>query len=103
MSRPDAHHGPPERGAAGSSPGQVDWTRLPDPLRSRLAEIAATALGSMPAADIPVPLRRFARFTPAKRAKLGASAITAELARSEEHTSELQSRENLVCRLLLVQ
>src|SRR5690606_41370589 len=25
----------------------------------------------------------------------------AELARSEEHTSELQSRENLVCRLLL--
>jgi len=82
MSRPDAHHGPPERGAAGSSPGQVDWTRLPDPLRSRLAEIAATALGSMPAADIPVPLRRFARFTPAKRAKLGASAITAELAAS---------------------
>src|SRR5690606_41417853 len=26
---------------------------------------------------------------------------TAHLARSEEHTSELQSRENLVCRLLL--
>src|SRR5690606_41817012 len=26
---------------------------------------------------------------------------TAELRRSEEHTSELQSRENLVCRLLL--
>src|SRR5436309_11161193 len=25
----------------------------------------------------------------------------AELARSEEHTSELQSRENIVCRLLL--
>src|SRR5690606_41422802 len=29
----------------------------------------------------------------------GASAIT--ITRSEEHTSELQSRENLVCRLLL--
>src|SRR5690606_41684846 len=27
--------------------------------------------------------------------------LTALLARSEEHTSELQSRENLVCRLLL--
>src|SRR5436309_10538532 len=26
---------------------------------------------------------------------------TGEIARSEEHTSELQSRENLVCRLLL--
>src|SRR5690606_41346338 len=28
-------------------------------------------------------------------------AAVADLARSEEHTSELQSRENLVCRLLL--
>src|SRR5690606_4384977 len=30
-----------------------------------------------------------------------AYSIDAELDRSEEHTSELQSRENLVCRLLL--
>src|SRR5690606_41073230 len=30
-----------------------------------------------------------------------ASASAASAARSEEHTSELQSRENLVCRLLL--
>src|SRR5690606_40899813 len=30
-----------------------------------------------------------------------AHAPLAKLARSEEHTSELQSRENLVCRLLL--
>src|SRR5690606_41193606 len=29
------------------------------------------------------------------------TALGATLARSEEHTSELQSRENLVCRLLL--
>src|SRR5690606_21355704 len=28
-------------------------------------------------------------------------AVLASIARSEEHTSELQSRENLVCRLLL--
>src|SRR5690606_40701591 len=32
---------------------------------------------------------------------LHAIAIAIELLRSEEHTSELQSRENLVCRLLL--
>src|SRR5690606_33740485 len=31
----------------------------------------------------------------------GFEAINASLYRSEEHTSELQSRENLVCRLLL--
>src|SRR5690606_40152847 len=29
------------------------------------------------------------------------TALTAAATRSEEHTSELQSRENLVCRLLL--
>src|SRR5207302_4717383 len=32
---------------------------------------------------------------------LAGSGATSGLARSEEHTSELQSRENLVCRLLL--
>src|SRR5690606_40896417 len=32
---------------------------------------------------------------------IGAMLITLPIFRSEEHTSELQSRENLVCRLLL--
>src|SRR5215475_15629062 len=32
---------------------------------------------------------------------LGVRAVLQRAARSEEHTSELQSRENLVCRLLL--
>src|SRR5436309_6103621 len=35
------------------------------------------------------------------RDQLGAFLAAARNARSEEHTSELQSRENLVCRLLL--
>src|SRR5690606_40439559 len=35
------------------------------------------------------------------RGRLGGDAEGAALLRSEEHTSELQSRENLVCRLLL--
>src|SRR5690606_39821927 len=33
--------------------------------------------------------------------KAGHIAVLVQLIRSEEHTSELQSRENLVCRLLL--
>src|SRR5436309_10923202 len=54
------------------------------------ARIAATVLG--------VSLRASAasRRTP-RSARSGSSAAF----RSEEHTSELQSRENLVCRLLL--
>src|SRR5690606_40939198 len=35
------------------------------------------------------------------RQTLGQTLFTSTLQRSEEHTSELQSRENLVCRLLL--
>src|SRR5690606_40956424 len=39
----------------------------------------------------------YSRFYGDSRSDFGSSS----LARSEEHTSELQSRENLVCRLLL--
>ena len=63
----------------GASDG-VDWDRLPEPVRVRLAELAATAVGAMPPVDVPVPLRRLARFTPAKRARLGTAALTAALA-----------------------
>src|SRR5690606_41855628 len=42
-----------------------------------------------------------ARHQLARRERLGDVVVGAELEpRSEEHTSELQSRENLVCRLL---
>jgi predicted RNA-binding protein with PIN domain len=79
MSGSESASGPPEEGVAAASPGQVDWGKLPDALRSRLADLAATAVGAMPATDVPVPLRRLARFTPAKRAKLGGAALTGEL------------------------
>ena len=81
MSRSDGASGPPEQGGAASS-SAVDWARLPDAVRSRLAELAAAAVGSMPSADVPASLRRLARFTPAKRAKLGGPALTAELSSS---------------------
>jgi predicted RNA-binding protein with PIN domain len=57
----------------------VDWDALPGPVKTRLADLAAAALGAMRAADIPVPLRPVVRFAPAKRAKLGLSALLATL------------------------
>src|SRR5690606_42083719 len=47
--------------------------------------------------------RIWRRTSPAKRCEIltTAAALMRERLRSEEHTSELQSRENLVCRLLL--
>src|SRR5207302_5154299 len=61
--------------------------------------------------DRRVHLRGAVDARPDERARAGAArgvrprgsaeAVHRELLRSEEHTSELQSRENLVCRLLL--
>src|SRR5690606_38709213 len=59
---------------------------------------------AMPApADAPVDASDAAPATPHARRAAPASEIAQEAApvRSEEHTTELQSRENLVCRLLL--
>ena len=48
-------------------------------MRSRLAEAASVAVGALPVDDVPIPLRRLARFTPAKRSRLGRPALLAEL------------------------
>lgn len=73
---------PPAGDAEPVATGRVDWERLPEVVRTRLAEAAATAVAGMPPADVPPPLRRLARFTPAKRARLGGAALVGELAGS---------------------
>src|SRR5438552_3553385 len=55
----------------------VDWQQLPDAVRTRLAELAAEAVGVLPRVDIPQQLRAVARFAPAKRARLGAGTLIA--------------------------
>ncbi|GAB3437180.1 NYN domain-containing protein [Actinophytocola sediminis] len=57
----------------------VDWTALPDAVRTRIAELGADAIGALPPVDIPQQLRAVARFTPAKRARLGSGPIIANL------------------------
>src|SRR2546430_7459584 len=44
---------------------------------------------------------RLGQAEPLERAEQHGQLVDAELRRSEEHTSELQSQSNLVCRLLL--
>lgn len=58
---------------------EPEWSELPEPLRARLAEVASVVVGELPAADVPPGLRRLARFTPGKRARLGARQLIAEL------------------------
>lgn len=57
----------------------VDWSALPEPLRVRLAELGADALGEMAKVDVPQHLRPVAKFAPTKRARLGGAQVVAAL------------------------
>ncbi|WP_246451119.1 NYN domain-containing protein [Allostreptomyces psammosilenae] len=52
---------------------------LPAPVRQRVVGVAADALGSMPGQEVPPALRRYARFTPSRRARLAGTPIAAAL------------------------
>ncbi|GAA1552133.1 NYN domain-containing protein [Kribbella hippodromi] len=77
-----------EAGTAASSAA----TTLPEPVRQRVLTLAAHALGQLPATDIPAPLRRFASFAPAKRAKLSASVL-GPILETDEHFRRLTAFE----------
>ena len=53
---------------------------LPEPVRQRITAMTAAALPGLPMDEMPVPLRRVARFAPNRRARLGGPAIAAQLA-----------------------
>lgn len=57
----------------------VDWSGLPAPVATRLAEIASDALTTLALVDLPAQLRPVAKFAPAKRARLAATALLSAL------------------------
>src|SRR5204863_9192509 len=83
-------------------PISSDW-----PVESTRNSAAAKALASRDGVSSPPSASTSSRSPPTSVATIGrphaiASRTTfGELSRSEEHTSELQSRRDLVCRLLL--
>ncbi|MFC4145879.1 NYN domain-containing protein [Micromonospora mangrovi] len=52
---------------------------LPEPVRQRIVSLTAAVLPGLPGDELPVPLRRVAKFAPNRRARLGAPAIAAQL------------------------
>nr|WP_243726227.1 NYN domain-containing protein [Actinomadura rubrisoli] len=52
---------------------------MPEAVRQSVVETAAELLGALPSDEVPVPLRRFARFERRKRAKLAGQHIAALL------------------------
>ncbi|WIX78611.1 NYN domain-containing protein [Amycolatopsis carbonis] len=67
-----------------AAPEPASWTGLPDAVRERIAELAATAVAKLPPTDVPRQLRPVAKFAPAKRAKLGGAALLAALGDSAQ-------------------
>jgi predicted RNA-binding protein with PIN domain len=53
---------------------------LPDAVRQRVVALAAAALGGMATDELPLPLKRVARFAPNRRARLAGPLIAAQLA-----------------------
>lgn len=74
---------PDQTGQQPSGPAQADpageHVPLPAPVRQRVVTLVATVLPELPGEGLPAPLRRIARFAPQRRAKLGGSAIAAQL------------------------
>lgn len=65
---------------AGASVGPMPGEPvLPEQVRLRVVALAAAAMTQLPASELPVPLRRVAKFAPNRRARLGAAAISIQL------------------------
>ncbi|GIG03442.1 NYN domain-containing protein [Catellatospora coxensis] len=70
----DASSGDPA-GAADFVPEPI----LPEPVRQRVVALAAAVLTALPNDEMPVALRKVAKFAPNRRARLGGAAIAAQL------------------------
>ena len=60
----------------------VQLAELPDEVRLRVLSLTADVLGLVP--TLPAPLRKVADFAPARRARLGATAIVAALSADDD-------------------
>ncbi|HEX5596354.1 MAG TPA: NYN domain-containing protein [Micromonosporaceae bacterium] len=52
---------------------------LPESVRQRVVTLAAAALPALPVDELPVPVRRVAKFAPNRRARLGGAVIATQL------------------------
>ncbi len=76
MTRSDPDSSDPVANGAGPQVGPVV---MPPEVRATAVGWAAHCLGALPADQVPTGLRAFARFTPAKRARLAAGPLAAAL------------------------
>jgi predicted RNA-binding protein with PIN domain len=80
MSEPLPNGDRPEGEAAVQDAEFAPEPTLPEAVRQRITSLAAAALPGLAGDEIPVALRRVARFAPNRRARLGGREIAAQLA-----------------------
>jgi predicted RNA-binding protein with PIN domain len=72
-----------------ADPAKAD---VPPEVRDRMGELAAEALGRLPADQVPAALRRIAAFTPSRRGKLAGDRILEVLERDPVFRSRLREQ-----------
>ncbi len=83
MSAPLPSDDAPMDGADTGVPADTDFApepALPEAVRQRITYLVASALPALPMEEMPMALRRVARFAPNRRARMGSPAIAAQLA-----------------------
>src|SRR5690349_4021794 len=65
---------------------------LPEPVRQRVITLAASAIPGLPMDELPMPLRRVAKFAPNRRARLGGQLIAMQVAGDPLLRQRLASR-----------
>ncbi|GAA2443668.1 NYN domain-containing protein [Streptomyces macrosporus] len=69
-----------ERTGGEREPGEESLDRpLPEKVRRRVVALTGDALGGLTVAELPAPLRQYARFTPQRRVKFAGNAMAASL------------------------
>ncbi|PVZ08958.1 NYN domain-containing protein [Actinomycetospora cinnamomea] len=63
--------------------------RAPEPVRAKVAELTATAVGHLPVPDLPPSVRAVARFAPAKRARVGAAPLLAAVGTADGFAAQV--------------
>ncbi|MFF4605435.1 NYN domain-containing protein [Streptomyces sp. NPDC001339] len=79
VDRPEGEPGAERHDAPVGAADEVLDRPLPEGVRRRVVALTAEAFGALTVAELPAPLRQYARFTPTRRAKFAGNAMAAAL------------------------
>jgi predicted RNA-binding protein with PIN domain len=77
---------------SGSDSGERLDHPLPEKVRRRVIGLTGEAVGGLTMAELPLPLRQYARFTPQRRARFGGNAMATELERDAAFRQRIADR-----------